>query len=199
MPELPEVEANTRTVRPLVEHRRIRCVHVFHPIATKSQTPAHLARLAQDRRIQSVTRLGKYLLLSLDRGILTMHFRLDGQLLWFCSAKYLLRRANQAVKGVHVDVALELDKGVLGFADGRHFGCLRLRIRRSLPRTPKSRYRRSLQGFHAALLRKTRRHLAPPAERIPARSIPSSPALVTSIRRSLSGTHASTRAAAPIR
>lgn len=24
--------------------------------------------------------------------------------------------------GVHVDVALELDKGVLGFADGRHFG-----------------------------------------------------------------------------
>jgi formamidopyrimidine-DNA glycosylase len=122
MPELPEVEAITRTVRPLVEHRRIRCVHVFHPIATKSQTPAHLARLAQDRRIQSVTRLGKYLLLHLDRGILTMHFRLDGRLLWFSSAKYLLRRANQAVEGVHVDVALELDKGVLGFADGRHFG-----------------------------------------------------------------------------
>jgi formamidopyrimidine-DNA glycosylase len=122
MPELPEVEAVTRTVRPLVEHRRIRCVHVFHPIATKPQTPAHLGRLAQGRRIQSVTRIGKYLLLNLDRGILTMHFRLDGQLLWFSSAKDLLKRANHAVEGVHVDVALELDKGVLGFADGRHFG-----------------------------------------------------------------------------
>jgi formamidopyrimidine-DNA glycosylase len=51
-----------------------------------------------------------------------MHFRLDGQLLWFSSAKKLLKRANQGENGVHVDVAFELDKGVLGFADRRHFG-----------------------------------------------------------------------------
>src|SRR5258708_34081944 len=53
---------------------------------------------------------------------MTMHFRLDGQLLWFGNAKELLQRVNQAENGVHVDVALELDKGVLGFADRRHFG-----------------------------------------------------------------------------
>jgi len=51
-----------------------------------------------------------------------MHFKLDGQLLWFSNGKELLRRANQGEKGVHVDVALELDKGVLDFADRRHFG-----------------------------------------------------------------------------
>src|SRR5438046_2986987 len=55
-------------------------------------------------------------------AMLTMHFRLDGQLLWFANGEELLQRANQGEHGVHVDVALELDKGVLGFADRRHFG-----------------------------------------------------------------------------
>src|SRR5229473_1342837 len=122
MPELPEVEAVVRTLRPLVQGRRISCVHVFHPIATKPQTASHLARHAQGRRIRTVDRKGKYVLLVLDRGLLTMHFKLDGQLLWFSNSKELLERANQGEDGVHVDVAFELDKGVLAFADRRHFG-----------------------------------------------------------------------------
>jgi formamidopyrimidine-DNA glycosylase len=122
MPELPEVEAVVRTLRPLIRDRRVRCVHVFHPIATKPQAASHVVRHAQGRRIRTVDRKGKYVLLVLDRGLLTMHFRLDGQLLWFSNSKELLNRANQRENGVHVDVALELDKGVLGFADRRHFG-----------------------------------------------------------------------------
>ncbi len=122
MPELPEVEAVVRTLRPLLQGRRIRCVHVFHPIATKPQAASRVARHAHGRRIRTVDRKGKYVLVALDRGLLTMHFRLDGQLLWFSNGKELLERANQGEKRVHVDVALELDKGVLGFADRRHFG-----------------------------------------------------------------------------
>ena len=122
MPELPEVEAVVRTLRPLVVGRRIRYAHVFHPIATKPQPASTVSSFSEDRRIRAVSRQGKYVLLELDRGLLTMHFRLDGQLLWFSNAKDLLARANQGDSGVHVDVALELDKGVLGFADGRHFG-----------------------------------------------------------------------------
>ncbi len=122
MPELPEVEAVVRSLRPLVRGRRIRCVHVFHPIATKPQLASHVAGNAQSRRIRSVDRNGKYVLLVLDRGLLTMHFKLDGQLLWFANAKELLKRANQSETGVHVDVALELEKGILGFVDRRHFG-----------------------------------------------------------------------------
>src|SRR5438876_6898492 len=122
MPELPEVEAVVRTLRPLAEGRRIRCVHVFHPIATKPQSASRVALQAQGRRIRIVNRKGKYVLLVLDRGLLTMHFKLDGQLLWFADGKELLQRANQGETRVHVDVALELDKGVLGFADRRHFG-----------------------------------------------------------------------------
>jgi formamidopyrimidine-DNA glycosylase len=126
MPELPEVEAVVRTLRPLAQGRRIRCVYVFHPIASKPQSPSQVARNVQGRRILAVERQGKYVLLLLDRGLLTMHFKLDGQLLWFASAKDLLQRANQRENGVHVDVALELDKGVLGFVDRRHFGRVHL-------------------------------------------------------------------------
>jgi formamidopyrimidine-DNA glycosylase len=122
MPELPEVEAVVRTLRPLVRGQRIRCVHVLHPIAAKPQRAAHLSRFAEGQRIRAVERKGKYVLLLLDRGLLTMHFRLDGQLVWFSSAKEFLVCANRTESGVHVDVALELEKGVLGFADRRHFG-----------------------------------------------------------------------------
>ena len=122
MPELPEVEAVVRTLRPLAQGRRIRCVHVFHPIATKPQSASRVARRAQGRRIHIIDRKGKYVLLVLDRGLLTMHFRLDGKILWFSNGKELLAGANQSESGVHVDVAFELDKGVLGFADRRHFG-----------------------------------------------------------------------------
>jgi formamidopyrimidine-DNA glycosylase len=122
MPELPEVEAVARSLKPLVRGQRIRCAHVFHPIATRPQSAEHVAKSAEGRRILGVERRGKYLLLKLDRGLIEMHFRLDGQLTWFSSAKELLKRANAAPEGVHVDVALELSRGVLGFADGRHFG-----------------------------------------------------------------------------
>lgn len=122
MPELPEVEAVVRTLRSLLQGQRIRCVHVLHPIAVKPQSAAHLAEFAAGHRILRVDRRGKYILLVLDRGLLTLHFRLDGQLVWFGNAGELVERANSADGGIHVDVAFELTKGVLGFADRRHFG-----------------------------------------------------------------------------
>jgi len=122
MPELPEVEAIARALRPKVRGQRIRCVHLFHPIVTRPQSPAQFAALAHGRRIEEVSRHGKYLFLLLDRGLVEMHFRFDGQLFWFSSAKDLLLRANRKPHGVHVDVAFEFSRGVLAFADGRHFG-----------------------------------------------------------------------------
>ncbi len=122
MPELPEVEAVAQILRPLVERRRIRCVHVLHAIATKPQDPSQIARLGEGQLIQSVERKGKYLWLQLGRGIVTLHFKLDGKLLWFSNAKKMFEVANQNETGVHVDVAFEFKNGVLGFVDGRHFG-----------------------------------------------------------------------------
>jgi len=122
MPELPEVEAIVRTLRPMVRGEKIRCVHVFHPIATRPQKPLDLVNACEGGRILNAWRHGKYLFLELDRGLIEMHFKFDGHLIWFPSAANLLKRANQKPDGTHVDVALELRRGVLGFADGRHFG-----------------------------------------------------------------------------
>ena len=91
MPELPEVEAVARALRPLVKGQRIRCLHVFHAIALKPQLPAAAARIVEGRSVREVFRRGKYLFLALDRGLVEMHFRFDGQLIWFSGAKDLLQ------------------------------------------------------------------------------------------------------------
>jgi formamidopyrimidine-DNA glycosylase len=121
MPELPEVEAVARTLRPLLCGRRIRCAEVLHPIVTRPQTPALIRELSQGQCIEAVWRRGKYLFLELKRGLVEMHFRFDGQLLWFASARELRARTSSAA-GLHVDVIFELDSGVLGFIDPRHLG-----------------------------------------------------------------------------
>ncbi len=120
MPELPEVEAIARTLRPLVRGRKIRCVHVFHPVVIRPQTIPLFAKQAQGAQVKNANRAGKYLFLKLNHGLIEIHFRFDGQLLWFSNARQLLKQANQEKDGIHVDVAFELDSGVLGVVDPRH-------------------------------------------------------------------------------
>ena len=122
MPELPEVESIARTLRRSVRGRQIRCVHVFHPVLIRPQVEKQFLHLAQGRKIREVQRVGKYLLLKLDRGLIEMHFRFDGHLLLFANAGDLMARASAKKDGVHVDVAFELDRGVLGVVDPRHLG-----------------------------------------------------------------------------
>lgn len=119
MPELPEVEAIARTLRPIVERRKIlRCL-VIHPIAAagisgrgKNAAAKSLEGRLRGRRIERVTRRGKYLIFDLDRGCVVLHFKFDGQLVWFET----LRTSG------HIDVALEFENGTLGFVDPRHLG-----------------------------------------------------------------------------
>jgi len=119
MPELPEVEAVARALRPFVRGQMIRRCRVIHPIAVRpgsgrgaKKAAELLERQALGSSVRAVNRRGKYLLLLLDRGAIVIHFRLDGHLLWFDSPK----------TSGHVDVALEFPRGTLGFADRRHFG-----------------------------------------------------------------------------
>ncbi len=119
MPELPEVEAVARSLRPLVVGRTILRCRVIHPIAVRptsgrgaARAAAAIERNARGRAIRAVERRGKYLVLLLDHGCLVLHFKLDGQLIWFPRRK---------ISG-HIDVAFETRGGTLGFVDRRHFG-----------------------------------------------------------------------------
>jgi formamidopyrimidine-DNA glycosylase len=121
MPELPEVEAVARALRPLVVGRTIERCRVIHPIAVRPPTgrsikkrPAIGSALA-GQKVVAVERRGKYLLVALERGWLVLHFKFDGQLLWFDSGK---------LSG-HVDVAFDMAHGTLGFVDPRHLAKVR--------------------------------------------------------------------------
>jgi formamidopyrimidine-DNA glycosylase len=116
MPEAPEVEAVVRTLRPLVSGEQICRVRVRHKVAVGLQSAALLNRKVRGTRILGVERRGKYLLLSLDRGCVAMHFKFDGQLLWFDKPEDAL------APEIHVDVAFETEGGTLGFVDPRHLG-----------------------------------------------------------------------------
>jgi len=105
-----------RTLRPLVQGRRVRRVLVRHGVAVRPQTGASLHRRVAGTHICGAERRGKYLLLMLDRGCLAIHFKFDGQLLWFDDPRVALAR------DLHVDVALETESGTLGFVDPRHLG-----------------------------------------------------------------------------
>lgn len=112
MPELPEVEAVARRLRPLVRGQTILGCRVIHPIAARPQGPAALVQNVAGQRVEQIERRGKYLLLHLAHGCLLLHFRLDGQLTWFDS-----RKATG-----HMDVAFDFPSGTLGFVDRRHLG-----------------------------------------------------------------------------
>jgi formamidopyrimidine-DNA glycosylase len=114
MPEAPEVEAVVRTLRPFVRGKKIRRVHVRHAIAVRPLSTEAFKKFVEGARITEVERRGKYLLLPLDHGCLTLHFKFDGQPLWFDNPRDALAR------NIHVDVAFETDGGTLGFVDQRH-------------------------------------------------------------------------------
>src|SRR3546814_2832687 len=65
MPELPEVETVRRGLEPHLRGRRIRQVAV-RDARLRWPVPDDLARKAEGRRIESIARRGKYLIVTLD-------------------------------------------------------------------------------------------------------------------------------------
>lgn len=81
MPELPEVETIRRELEPLLAGRRIRAVEIRRPDIIGWPGPEEFAAGCRGRRIDRLTRLGKYLFLVLDDGReLVIHLRLSGHL-----------------------------------------------------------------------------------------------------------------------
>jgi formamidopyrimidine-DNA glycosylase len=81
MPELPEVETVRRRLEPVLLGKRIAALTVAD--ATVSAQPAaELRHLALGGRVAGLRRRGKYLMVDLDEGVLVVHLRMTGQLLF---------------------------------------------------------------------------------------------------------------------
>lgn len=124
MPELPEVEFAARCLRRWARRRRIEEVEL-DPRARRilrPSTPAAFARALRGARVESVRRVGKHLLVTLEQGGaplgLLSHLGMTGK--W-------LRVSGDASAPRHSRARLRLDDGrVLHYQDLRLFGRLRL-------------------------------------------------------------------------
>jgi formamidopyrimidine-DNA glycosylase len=115
MPELPEVETTRRGIEPLVVGRSIGALRVRErrlrwPIASD------IGAAVRGRRIESVGRRAKYLLINLDRGTLLVHLGMSGSLRFLEDAK---------PPGTHDHVDVEFAHGgYLRYNDPRRFGSI---------------------------------------------------------------------------
>jgi formamidopyrimidine-DNA glycosylase len=117
MPELPEVETIRRQLAPELEGRMLQGLEVLDPRWCAPAHPEELADAVRGRRIERVSRRGKYLLVELaDEVTLVMHLRMTGTLL-------LVAMEEDDADRPHLRARLELDDGrrVL-FCDQRRFG-----------------------------------------------------------------------------
>jgi formamidopyrimidine-DNA glycosylase len=80
MPELPEVETVARGLAEQLVGRRIRCVRVGWPRTIAVPTVDVFLEQIAGRRVTSVGRRGKYVVIELDQGYLLIHLKMSGQL-----------------------------------------------------------------------------------------------------------------------
>jgi formamidopyrimidine-DNA glycosylase len=119
MPELPEVEMVARTLRPRLVGRRIVAVETSGKPLRRPVEKTRLRKLAVGSTVDSVTRVGKYLLIDLSsESTLISHLGMTGR---FAFAKPDVARAP------HTHVVFALDDGLeLRYVDHRRFGILRI-------------------------------------------------------------------------
>jgi formamidopyrimidine-DNA glycosylase len=109
VPELPEVETVVRSLAPKLTGRKIEDAR-FSSHHVVRQNFATLRRHVRGQHVKSVRRHGKFILIELDRGFLTVHLGMTGKLLL------------DAEPGPYARAVFTLDRGWLVYDDIRHFG-----------------------------------------------------------------------------
>jgi formamidopyrimidine-DNA glycosylase len=113
LPELPEVETIRRGLEPKLAGKTITALTVADA-AVSAQPVVELRHLALGHSVTGLRRRGKYLIVDLDEGILVVHLRMTGQLLFERPATPRLPRFS-----IEFD-----DRSFLHFFDVRRFGRL---------------------------------------------------------------------------
>ena len=109
MPELPEVETVVRSLAPKLIGRRIMDARFSSHHVVRQKFPV-LRRRLLNQLVKSVERHGKFIVLTLDHGVLVIHLGMTGKLLL------------DAEPGPYARAVFELDQGLLVYDDIRHFG-----------------------------------------------------------------------------
>ena len=119
VPELPEVETIRRQLEPLVTGHTVKRARALDRLTVAPLAPAGFARRMAGRRIEALTRRGKYLFFELaDGGALMVHLRMTGRLTHFEAGA-----ERPGAGSRHLRLVLELDDGsAVTLHDQRRFG-----------------------------------------------------------------------------
>ena len=117
MPELPEVETIRRQLEPHLRGRRVAALEVLDPRWCEPAAPAEVGAAVAERRVERLSRRGKYLDLELEDEVhLVMHLRMTGNLL-------VVPAAEDTADRPHLRARLVLDsRERILFVDVRRFG-----------------------------------------------------------------------------
>lgn len=114
MPELPEIETIRRTLAVHVLNLKIEQINLIWPSVVCGWEDQAFEDLVTGRRIITLERRGKYLLILLDEGLtLIAHMRMTGRLNYY---------PEHQEPEKHTHVVFRLEKGELHFSDVRKFG-----------------------------------------------------------------------------
>lgn len=114
MPELPEVETSRRGIIPHIVGSKISAVIIRQP-QLRWKIPTDLLKHLENRKLLSVDRRAKYLLLNFSSGTLLIHLGMSGSLR-ICPLN------SEAQKHDHVDFIFE--SCLLRYTDPRRFGAI---------------------------------------------------------------------------
>ena len=109
MPELPEVETIVRELAPRIQGRHIVSAEILHPRAAR-YSKYDISVHAAGRRIVDVARHGKFIVIQLDQGFLTLHLGMTGKILF------------DTPRTPYTRAVFQLDDSTLLFDDIRTFG-----------------------------------------------------------------------------
>jgi formamidopyrimidine-DNA glycosylase len=109
VPELPEVETVVRSLAPRLAGRRIVDAQ-FSSHHVVRQKFAVLRKRVRGQLVKSVERHGKFIVITLERGVLVIHLGMTGKLLL------------DSEPGPYARAIFALDRGLLVYDDVRHFG-----------------------------------------------------------------------------
>jgi formamidopyrimidine-DNA glycosylase len=125
VPELPEVETVARDLRAAVVGRRVMSVQLGHPKVLRFPVPEVFAAVLLGRRVEAVTRKGKFILCALEGGEdLVFHLGMTGHVL-VCDAD------EEPARHTHLRALLD-DGRELRYDDARRFGRILLGPRSTL-------------------------------------------------------------------
>lgn len=125
MPELPEVELLVRHLAPAVKQRVIRGVSVRRATVLAPTSPQRFKQVLTNARFTGLSRRGKYLLFTLEKGAAREPIQMLGHL--GMTGRMYVDSADAPLPK-HAAVIFDLDKNKFVFEDTRYFGRLTLDI-----------------------------------------------------------------------